>query len=152
MPVVLALDPGDRRTGIAACDATATLASPLRTHDRRRDGSLLQLVAQLVDQLEAERVLVGLPLTQMGEQGARAQHAIALAQQLRLHLSVPVELVDERYTTAEAARLLAGSRAPREQRDALAASLLLQTWLDGRRQRASNPVPDADAGSSNRNP
>jgi putative Holliday junction resolvase len=145
MAVVLALDPGERRTGIAASDSTATLASPLRTHDRQRDGSLVDLVAQLVDELGAERVLVGLPLTQMGEPGVRARHAQALAAQLRQRLRVDVELVDERYTTAEAARLLAGRRAPREQRDALAASLLLQTWLDSRRAPAQ-PLPPSDAG------
>jgi putative Holliday junction resolvase len=149
MPVVLALDPGERRTGVAICDPTGTLASPLQTHDRRRDGSLIALLLQLVAQHHAERILIGLPLTQSGERGTSARHAERLARTIAAAVPVPVELFDERYTTAEAQRLLAqraqqtGQRASREQRDALAAALLLQTWLDARRT-----APPGDDSSS----
>ncbi len=132
MGVVLALDPGERRTGIAICDPAGILATPLETHDRRRDRSLLDRIAQLCDHHGAERVLVGLPLTQMGEHGASAVRSEVLARKLAQRLSVPVELVDERYSTAEARRLLRGRRHERADRDALAAALILQGWLDGR--------------------
>ena len=58
MGVVIALDPGERRTGIALSDAEQILAYPLETHDRRTDRSLLERVARLCDEHDAERVLV----------------------------------------------------------------------------------------------
>lgn len=142
MAVILALDPGERRTGIAICDPTGSLARPLMTHDRKKDGSLLELVAQLCADNSAERVLVGLPLTQMGERGPMAQQAEILAAKLADHLGLPVELIDERYTSLEADRILAGRRKDKGRRDAVAAALLLQTYLE----RTPRPDPGADAG------
>ncbi len=130
MAVILALDPGERRTGIAICDPTGSLARPLQTHDRKRDGSLMTQLAELCREHEVERVLVGHPLTQMGERGRMAQQAETLAEKLQAHLGLPVELVDERYTSLEADHILAGRRAEKGRRDAVAAALLLQTWLD----------------------
>jgi len=131
---VLALDPGERRTGLALSDPTGVLATPLRTHDRRTDGSLLELVAEVCAEHGVERVLVGHPLTQNGERGGAALHAESLAQRLARHLGLPVELVDERYTSQEADRVLAGRRAPKGRRDAVAAAFLLQGWLESRRR------------------
>lgn len=131
--MVLAIDPGERRTGIAACDPTGMLASPVCTHDRRRDGSLLELLARLVSERGAERLLVGLPRTAGGGEGSQAVHARQLATKIADHIDIPVELVDERFSTAEASRLLQGRRHERGDRDALAAALVLQGWLDGRR-------------------
>lgn len=130
MAVILALDPGERRTGIAICDPTGSLARPLETHDRKTDASLLERVAELCSEHGVERVLVGLPLTQMGERGPMAEQAESLARKLRQRLGLPVDLVDERYTSLEADHILAGKRAPKGRRDAVAAALLLQTWLD----------------------
>jgi len=138
MPVILALDPGERRTGIAVSDPTGSLARPLLTHDRLHDGSLLALVGRLCGEYEVVRVLVGLPLTQMGERGPRTEHAEALAERLRAVLHLPVELVDERYTSLEADRILRGKKARKGRRDAVAAALLLQTWLE------RDPPPLAD--------
>ncbi len=130
MAVILALDPGERRTGVAVSDPTGSLARPLCTHDRRRDGSLLELIAALCAEHGVERILVGFPLTQMGEQGPRTEHAEHLAARLRERLDLPVELVDERYTSLEADRILRGKKAEKGRRDAVAAALLLQTWLE----------------------
>lgn len=130
MAVILALDPGLRRTGIALCDPTGTLARPLLTHDRRKDGSLLELVASLCEEHSVERILVGLPLTQMNEEGPTAQAARGLAEKIHARVKLPVELVDERYSSLEADRVLAGKKAPKGRRDAVAAALILQTWLD----------------------
>lgn len=131
--MVLAIDPGERRTGIAACDPTGMLASPVCTHDRQRDGSLLELLARLVDERGAVRLLVGLPRTTGGGEGSQAGHARRLAAKVAERLDIPVELVDERYSTAEAGRLLRGRRHARGDRDALAAALVLQGWLDAKR-------------------
>jgi putative Holliday junction resolvase len=135
--VHLALDPGERRTGIAHCDPDEILATPLQTHDRQRDGSLLDLVERLCEDHQVETVVVGHALRQSGERGESAARSERIAALLADRLGpkgVHVELFDERYSTAEAQRILAGRRHAREDRDALAAALILQAWLDARRE------------------
>ncbi len=151
MAVILALDPGERRTGIAISDPTGSLARPLLTHDRLADRSLLDLVASLCAEHGVERVLVGLPLTQMGEEGPRTLHARKLVLLLEERIALPVELVDERYTSLEADRILRGKRAEKGRRDAVAAALLLQTWLErsapGEDLPGQSPSPSDDGPS-----
>ena len=133
MGVVLALDPGERRTGIALCDPDQILASPHSTHDRRRDRSLIDRVEALCREHGVTMVVVGHALTQSGERGQSALRSERVADLLRARLDsagIAVCLVDERYSTAEATRILAGSRHARADRDALAAALILQVWLD----------------------
>lgn len=138
MAAALGIDPGERRTGVALADPTGTLASPLLTHDRRRDASLIDLIADLCREHAVTTVVVGHALTQSGERGESALRSERVAARLgeRLGpLGIGVELFDERYSTAEAGRILAGSGSTREQRDALAAALILQAWLDAREGR-----------------
>jgi len=132
VPVILALDPGERRTGVAISDPTATIASPLQTHDRRRDGSLLRLLRELCAHHGVDLVLVGHPLEAGGERGRSAAHAEALAEKLREALPVTVELVDERFSSKSADQVLRGSGRPKEDRDAVAAAMILQEHLDAR--------------------
>jgi len=134
--VFLALDPGERRTGIALCDPAAILASPHSTHDRKKDGSLIDLVERICREHEVEAIIVGHAITQAGDSGESAKRSEHIAELLRTRLDsrgVGVHLFDERYSTAEAQRILAGRRHAREDRDALAAALILQAWLDARR-------------------
>ena len=140
MGVVLALDPGERRTGIALCDSGGILASPHSTHDRRRDRSLIDLVEKLCKEHEVSTVVVGHALTQAGERGESALRSERVADLLSARLGpagIAVHLVDERYSTAEATRILAGTRHVREDRDSLAAALILQVWLDANQQASS---------------
>src|ERR687897_1126053 len=122
---VLALDYGAARTGVAISDATGTLARPLTVVERAASEAGLRRVAELVAAEGADRVVVGLPLTLRGEQGAQADETAAFVEALQAVLSVPVETFDERFTTAIAA---AGppSRAPE---DARAAAHLLESYL-----------------------
>jgi putative Holliday junction resolvase len=133
---VLALDLGSRRIGVAASDATGTLASPRsvieRSGDIARDH---RAIAAAVAEEEAELVLVGLPLSLDGTDGPAATSARAEAAALAAVLPVPVELFDERLTTVTAHRLLAeqglDSRARRKVVDRAAAAVMLQSWIDG---------------------
>jgi putative Holliday junction resolvase len=121
---VLALDYGAARTGVAVSDATGTIAQPLGVVERAAsDGGLLE-VRKLVESYEAERVVVGLPLTLRGEHGAQARETAAFVDALRGTLGVPVETYDERFTTALAAR--GGGEAAE---DARAAAHLLESYL-----------------------
>ena len=122
---VLALDFGAARTGVAVSDATGTLARPVCVVERASSDAGLDRVVALVAEHGAEVVVVGLPLTLRGERGEQARVTEAFVDTLRARLDVPVELEDERFTTALAQQT--GGRAPE---DALAAAHLLQGWLE----------------------
>ena len=137
---VMALDLGEKRIGVAVCDPDGVLASPYKTIDRSGDvGRDHREVFGTVAELGAGRVVVGLPLDMSGRRGAAAAATEKEVEKLREALSVPVELLDERLTTVSAARSLqsAGMNSRRQRRggriDQEAATLLLQAWLDARR-------------------
>lgn len=136
MPVFLGIDHGTRRVGIAVSDPDASFAFALETHVEGRDGSLFRRLEELVRERGAEAVVVGLPLTADGREGESAARVRAFAAKLALALPVPVELWDERYTSQEADRFLPargnGAARPKGERDAVAAELILQGWLDRR--------------------
>ena len=117
---VLALDYGAARTGVAVSDATGTLARPLEVVS----GDVVGRVAELVREEDVELVVVGLPLTLRGEQGAQARSTEGFVGRLRAALDVPVETYDERFTTA-----LAGRSGGRAAEDARAAAHLLESYL-----------------------
>ena len=122
---VIALDYGAARTGVAVSDATGALARPLTVVERAAGEAGLRTLAKLVAEEGAELVVVGLPLTLKGEEGAQAQETAAFVAALREIVGVPVESFDERFTTALAAAA-PSSRAPE---DARAAAHLLESWL-----------------------
>ena len=122
---VIALDYGAARTGVAVSDATGTLARPLTVVERAASAAGLSELVELVAAEGAERIVVGLPLTLRGEQGAQADETAVFVDALRAAVDIPVEPFDERFTTTLAA---AGpsSRAPE---DARAAAHLLESYL-----------------------
>lgn len=126
MPRILALDHGSARCGCAVSDPSGTLATPLRAVARPDTRKGLAALARLVDEQGAERVVVGLPLTLRGEQGAQAAAARAFAERLAQRLSVPVEVHDERLTTRLAERTGGAGDA-----DSRAAAHLLESYLAG---------------------
>lgn len=135
---VVGIDLGSRRIGIAVSDVTGTLASPHLVLERSGDAAAdHRRLAEIVHEVGAERVVVGLPLSMRGDAGTAAQAAAAEAEALAGELGVPVETFDERLTTVSADRALreAGGKARgrRAVIDKAAAAVLLQAWLDGRR-------------------
>ena len=122
---VIALDYGSARTGVAVSDPTGTLARPLSVVRQAGTEAGLAELARLVDEEGAERIVVGLPLTLRGERGEQAVETEQFVDALRVVVSVPVELFDERFTT-DLAQQTAGA-APE---DALAAAHLLSGWLE----------------------
>jgi putative Holliday junction resolvase len=129
---ILALDYGSARTGVAVSDPTGVLARPLGVVERAESEAGLAQLAALVESEEAERVVVGLPLTLRGERGAQAAETERFVETLGRVLDVPVETFDERFTTVLAATA-PPSGAPE---DARAAAHLLEsylTWASARR-------------------
>lgn len=107
---VLCLDVGTRRTGVAVSDETKTIAQGLSTIEHRDDAALVAAVERMVREHDVETIIVGLPLSLSGKPSARSEQVTQLANRLRNRFKLPVELVDERYTTAAAADVLAESR------------------------------------------
>jgi putative Holliday junction resolvase len=122
---VLALDHGAARCGVAISDPTGTIVTPLEPVLRPDTKRGLAAVAALVAEREAERVVVGLPLSLSGGDSDQTRAARAFADQLERRVRVPVELYDERFTTRIAAQT--GGSASEDSR---AAAVLLQSWLD----------------------
>ena len=140
----LGIDLGSRRIGVAVSDTTGTLASPITVVERGPgEDAAHRRLAELVDEYEAEVVVVGLPLSLDGTEGPAAAACRDEAKRLADCLSVPVETYDERFTTVTAEQQLreAGvpGRAMRAVIDKVAASVLLQAWLDRQTTRASPP-------------
>ncbi len=138
----MGVDWGERRIGLALSDESQTLAQPLATLTRRA-GKRVPM-RQLLSQLDAHHVVgvvVGLPLDQHGAEGEAARAARALAANIAQRSGLPVELRDERMTTArvlQAVREMGGkTKGRKEELDALAATLLLQHHLDSRRGSAT---------------
>jgi putative Holliday junction resolvase len=137
---ILALDWGEIRFGVARSDETQTLASPLETLTRRAGKRFpMPRFLELVSAAEAVGIIVGLPVGLDGREGQNAAAAREVADAVGQRTALPVELVDERFTTVaalDAIREVGGStRGRKEDVDALAASILLQGFLDQRRKR-----------------
>jgi putative Holliday junction resolvase len=131
---ILAVDWGDRRIGLAISDPLGMIASPAGFLTRRagKRPPIAKLIARATE-LEAKGFVVGLPLDQNGDDTPRAVEVRRVAAELERRTGMPVELVDERYTTAAARRAVhtLGGR-PEDRRgdvDALAATVLLQHVL-----------------------
>ena len=122
---VLALDFGSARTGVAVSDPTGTLARPVGVVERAATDAGLDRLVELIRAEEAERVVVGMPLTLRGEHGEQAQETAEFVEALRMRVGVPVETFDERFTTD-----LAEQTASDAPLDARAAAHLLSSYLE----------------------
>lgn len=141
MARILGLDVGSRRVGVALSDPTHSIAAPYATFTHR---GVRRLVAELVAVCEAEQVsavVIGIPRQADGGAGAAARLPKRVAEELR-QAGYRVDFWDERGTTVDARRLLAGNVPARRARangmaDRIAASLILQSYLEGVAPRAS---------------
>lgn len=160
MPRLMALDVGEARIGVALSDAGGFLASPYTTlHTTRDEAATWAAIQRLIEETEAQGLIVGLPVSLDGEVHAQAERIIAFTERLKAHISLPVTFWDERLSTVEAERLLAerglnprtrkrGQRGShrRKQRaaqevDALAAAVILQGYLDEHPQESKTQRP-----------
>jgi putative Holliday junction resolvase len=122
---VLALDYGSARCGCALSDPTGTLATPIDAIERPATRKGFARVVDLVRDRGVQRVVVGLPLGLSGADTDQTRETRAWADRLAAAVAVPVDLYDERFTTAIAAR----SASDRMSEDSRAAAVLLEDWL-----------------------
>ena len=121
---VLALDYGSARCGCAVSDPTGSLATPIDVVERPATRKGIVRLAALIGERGVERVVVGLPVGLSGADTAQTAEARAFAAALARRVAVPVELYDERFTTAIAQR-----RGGAGSEDSRAAAVMLEDWL-----------------------
>lgn len=140
---ILAVDFGTHRLGLAVSDSLGLIAQGLPTFERKDENSALNAITDLVAEYGVQEVVVGHPLSASGNETAMSRRAQRFAEKLRRRIPCDVRMWDERLSTAEARRLLRASGIGIEKRkravDRVAATLILQSYLDWRRfQRAAN--------------
>ncbi len=139
---MLGLDLGERRIGVAVSDPAGVIAFPVGALDRKGLAADVGALCELIRERGVRAVVVGLPLHLDGRAGTGAEGARRFAKALGLACSLPVTLVDERMTTVMAERALReeprgrgrGKRPAKQQVDALAAALILRTYLEQPRE------------------
>jgi putative Holliday junction resolvase len=131
----LAIDCGNKRTGLAICDAAETIASPLTViHDQK---GLLKKIADIIEVEKVEAIVLGLPLNMDDSQGPQAKLVLKFADQLKAHIDIPLHFQDERLSTFGAEEKLAAAdftRGKKKKRlDAVAAAQILEAFLEQKR-------------------
>jgi putative Holliday junction resolvase len=132
----LGLDLGTKRIGVAISNSEGTIATPIEVVKRSGDrGREHREIAALVEEWEAEIVVVGLPYNMDGSIGPMAKKCLSETKALGDTLDVPVVPYDERLTTVSAERSLMEQQMKADARrrvvDKVAAAVMLQAWLDG---------------------
>ena len=132
----LAIDFGEKRTGLAVCDADETIASPLVVLEGQ--GALSERIAEVVRDQQVDAVLFGLPLNMDGTEGGQVKRVRKFAEELSGHIDVEIEFHDERLSSFDAEGKFAGSELTRKKKkkrlDAVAAASILQSFLESKRQ------------------
>ena len=137
--IIMAVDLGQARTGIAVCDKSEFLASPVCVIEEYNSTRRLEKVCLKAIELNAEMVVVGLPRNMNGSEGEKAQLCLEFAEQIRERLNLPVEMCDERASTMLAHTYLNINDVKGKKRkqtvDAVAATIILEDFLNLRKNR-----------------
>ncbi|MBK8988606.1 MAG: Holliday junction resolvase RuvX [Chloroflexi bacterium] len=141
---VLALDLGEKRIGVAVSDATRTIATALGVIQRTSRAADFALIGRYLAEQRANLLVVGLPMMLDGTEGEKAAWVRDYAADLGQHLNVPIVFTDEAFTTVQAENSLRvrgqTGRKIRRNVDAVAATLILQTYLDLHAHHSSTEV------------
>lgn len=147
---LVGLDIGNARIGVALSDPSGTVVSPLRMVRRQPEAVAIATIAQIVVDEDAVGVVAGLPLRLTGDFSDQTTNVAAFVERLVPALLVPVVTWDERYTTVEAERILRALKIKRDRWrdmiDAVAATVILQDYLDAHQATAALPPEMTDAG------
>jgi len=139
---ILGLDIGEARIGVAVSDAAGVVASPLMVLDARALARDITPLRRLVDDYEVTALVAGLPLTMAGEEGPQAEAVRLAADRIAAALGMPIAYLDERLSSRAASRLMTtageSTRRQRGRLDMVAATYVLQGYLDAQRRLASD--------------
>ncbi len=134
---LIGLDLGEKRIGVAAADDRTRVAIPVTTVTVAAD--VVDSVVEIVREQRADELVVGLPLSLSGAVGSQGQLVLDIVEQLRERLEIPIHTWDERLTTVQAVRAPIrprrgkSARTAMAGRDAAAAAIMLQAFVDSRR-------------------
>lgn len=138
----LGIDYGEKRVGLAISDPTLTIAQPLQTLQYASVKKLILNIQNVIKEKEIEKIVLGLPLNLKGKDSLKTMEVRKFAEDLKNQLKIPIILVDERFTTMEAQRILRQlgkqGRKSRDIIDQVAAQNILQTFLDREKQLGRN--------------
>lgn len=145
--IIMGVDLGHARTGLSLCDELEMLASPLCVVEERSPKLLLQKVADAAKGHRAQLIVVGLPRNMDGSEGESAQYARDFAQKLKEASGIPVDMRDERGTTISAYSFLNSTDTQHKKNrrkiiDSVAATIILQNYLDARRLKREQEQRD----------
>ncbi|HEX6292382.1 MAG TPA: Holliday junction resolvase RuvX [Herpetosiphonaceae bacterium] len=147
---IIALDVGEKRIGVAACDPSGIVVRPVGVVQADPRERALAEIQRIVHDEEAVLVVVGLPLTLRGEHGPQAQRVADFVEKLKAVVTVPLVMRDERFTSVEAQRIIDERGGKRKKRrrgevDEIAATLILQDYLQElQMQRPARPLDEGD--------
>lgn len=137
--IIMSVDYGDKRTGIAVCDKLEMLASPVCVITQWNQDALVDEIVKIATEKSAEEIVVGLPKNMDGSKGFRADACHELGDKIGEKTDIPVVFWDERLTTVSAHRILSENNVRGKKRknvvDAVAAEIILQDYLDYRKNR-----------------
>lgn len=136
--IIMSVDYGDKRTGIAICDKLEMLASPVCVLNEWNAQALAEKIVALANEKKAETIVIGLPKNMDGSKGFRADACEELGELVKARTDIPVCFWDERLTTVSAHRILSENNVRGKKRkavvDAVAAEIILQDYIDSRKK------------------
>lgn len=128
---ILGIDFGEKRVGIAISDPLCMIAMPLETIERKK---IEEGINKILERFPVKHIVIGYPLRTNGKKGKRAEQVEKFAKKIKGKFNIEITLWDERYSTVEAERIMKDmNRKPsreKERVDRIAASLILQSYLD----------------------
>lgn len=135
--IILSIDLGKVRTGVAICDKNEILASPVGTLTEKNEDILINKIIEKIHELKVETVVIGLPKNMNGTMGESALRAQKFAEMLREKINIPVDLWDERKTTVTAHKYLNQTNVRGKKRkniiDTVSASIILENYMQFRK-------------------
>lgn len=138
---ILGLDVGEKRTGVAISDPLRIVAKPLTIIQHTSKQADMEAICQLADEHQAVLIVCGYPLSLDDTEGHQGAKISKFVEELRQIARVPVELWDESYSTLEAEAIVKKGRASNHKRyvDAIAAAVILQSYMDARSNNIDYP-------------
>ena len=148
MTRILGLDYGTARVGVAISDTLQMIASPLYYIPAKDQQACIAAIAELCQEREVGRVVVGLPKHMNNTEGESSKAARAFGAKIEAATGLSVDFLDERLTTAAAERVLIAANVSRKKRkekiDSMAAGIILQNYLDAKGSPSIPPIPPMD--------